>query len=48
MSLLRQRAAWLGCLVFVLVATLADLAWANGQEFFAAPMVRSTLASPRT
>jgi hypothetical protein len=38
MPLTRRGAASVGVLVFALCATLADLAWANGQEFFAAPM----------
>jgi hypothetical protein len=34
----RRRATWVGYVVFALLLTAAELAWANGQEFFAAPM----------
>jgi hypothetical protein len=37
MSLQRRRAAWVGSVVFGTVLSVSGLAWANGQEFFAAP-----------
>ena len=36
MSFHRRRAAWLGYVVFGLALAVSELAWANGQEFFAA------------
>src|SRR5438128_11067401 len=34
----RRRAAWLGYVVFAIILAASQLARANGQEFFAAPM----------
>jgi len=38
MLVLRRTAAWLGAGVFAALLAGSDPAWANGQEFFAAPM----------
>jgi hypothetical protein len=34
----RRPAVWLACAIFAVVLAVSDFAWANGQEFFAAPM----------